>query len=178
MNIRPATVADSESLARIQVDNYRLAYSDIFPPSHLAAFSYEEQERDWRDLLGAMDDVFFVAEMGRGELVGYALGRPGVDEVPPYDGELVALHVRLSSQGQGVGRELVKAMACAPQEQGCTSLLVWVLEKNSARIFYEKLGGQYLDLRKLVMEDVYEVAYGWAASESLCESAANRRGDS
>ncbi len=170
MIIRRATIADSKPVARIQVDSYRLAYAGIFPPSYLADFGYEEQEQDWRDLLtSAMEDVLYVAETSPGELMGYALGRPGITGIPPYDGELVALHVRRTHQGQGVGRELVKAIACALQRKGCASLLVWVLESNSARTFYEHLGGQYLNIRKLVQEGVYEVAYGWPAIEKLCE---------
>lgn len=178
MNTRHATVADSEALARIQVDSYWLAYSDILPSSYLAALSYEEQEQDWRDLLSdRMEDILLVAEMGSGELVGYALGRPGVNEAPPYDGELVALHVCLSSQGQGVGRELIKAIACALQQQGCTSMLVWVLEKNPARVFYEQLGGQYLSNRRLFQGGVYEVAYGWTDIARLCGIVSGRGKD-
>lgn len=34
---------------------------------------------------------------------GYALGKPGASEVPPFDSELLALRVRHLYQGQGVG---------------------------------------------------------------------------
>jgi len=168
MNIRRATVEDCRELAQIQVDSYRRAYAGIFPQAYLDAFTYEEQEQDWRDLLTSeTEDSLYVAEACSGELVGYALGRPGVAEVAPYDSELVALHIRRPFQGQGVGRELVRAMARALKQQSCTSLIVWVLERNPARGFYERLGGQLLDVRKAVQEDVFEVAYGWATLESL-----------
>lgn len=170
LNIREAMVEDCRDLAYIQVDSYRRAYAGIFPQAYLDAFTYEEQEQDWRELLTSeMQDILLVAELQPGKLVGYALGRPGIAEAAPYDSELVALHVRREFQGQDVGKELVKAIAQALKRQGCTSLIVWVLERNPARGFYEQLGGQLLDVRKDVQEDVFEVAYGWATLESLFE---------
>ncbi|MBN1919984.1 MAG: isochorismatase family protein [Anaerolineae bacterium] len=168
LNIREATVEDSRELAHIQVDSYRRAYAGIFPQAYLDAFTYEEQEQDWCDLLtSGLQDILLVAELQSGKLVGYALGRPGFAEVLPYDSELVALHVRREFQGQGVGQKLALALARALKQRGCTSLMVWVLERNPARGFYERLGGQLLDVRKDIQEAVFEVAYGWATLESL-----------
>ncbi len=168
MRIRKAKVDDSAGLARVQVDSYRTAYAGIFPQSYLDRFTYEEQEQDWRDLLSSdSTDELHVAETETGEIVGYALGRPGATTVPPYDGELVAVHVRAAYQAQGVGHELVAAIAEQLRQAGCTSLLVWVLEKNPARLFYEQMGGELLDQRR-VYEGAVEVAYGWANIESLC----------
>ncbi|MEJ2212461.1 MAG: GNAT family N-acetyltransferase [Anaerolineae bacterium] len=107
MNIRRANVHDSAALAHLQVDSYRSAYAALLPQSYLDHFTYEEQEQDWRDLLSsATSDVLYIAETDSGEGVGYALGRAGPTEIPPYDGEVVALHVRPTHQGQGLGRRL------------------------------------------------------------------------
>ncbi|MGC9332568.1 MAG: GNAT family N-acetyltransferase [Anaerolineae bacterium] len=169
MNVRDATVQDSAGLARVQVDSYRRAYAGIFPASYLAHFTYEAQEQDWRDLLtSATEDVLCVAEVEPGEIVGYALGRPGATEVAPYDSELVALHVRRASQGQGVGRQLLKAMAERLKQRGCASLMLWVLEENPSRVLYEHLGGRLLDAKQ-TSQGAVEVAYGWASIEGLGE---------
>jgi len=173
MNIRQATIEDSVGIARVQVDSYRAAYAGIFPQPYLEHFTYEEETQDWRDLLsGASADVLYVAEAETGEIVGYALGRPGPTDVPTYDSELVALHVRGAYQRQGVGRRLIAAVAMRLKQEGCTSLLLWTLAQNPSRALYERLGGQLLGEKDWGDNEefgvaVQEVAYGWASIEQL-----------
>ncbi|MBN1430605.1 MAG: GNAT family N-acetyltransferase [Anaerolineae bacterium] len=169
LKIRQAQIEDSMGLARVQVDSYRITYKGILAPSYLEHFTYEEQEQDWHDLLASdMQDVLYIAETAIGEIAGYALGRPGISEVVPYDSELVALHVRRSFQRQGIGRQLFKVIAEVLRQRGCTSLMLWVLEENPSRRFYEQMGGCLLDARQ-ASQGAIEVAYGWSAIESLCE---------
>ena len=171
MQIRKAKVEDSAGLARVQVDSYQTTYAGIFPQSYLDCFSYEEQEGDWQDLLlSELEDVLYVAETDAGEIVGYVLGRPGPSEIPPYDSELVALHVRHSHQRRGIGRQLVATMAAQLKQRECASLMLWVLEKNPSRLFYERMGAQLLDGRNVSVGGAVEVAYGWPDIESLSRS--------
>lgn len=170
MQIRKARIEDSAGLAKVQVDSYRTAYAGIFPQAYLDQFSYEEQEQDWRDWMTSRpEDLLYVAETATGEMVGYALARPGLTEIPPYDSELIALHVLSGHQRQGVGRQLVAAVAGQLRQRGSRSLMLWVLEENGARGFYERLGGKLLDESKLNWCDTLEVAYGWPAIEVLCK---------
>jgi ribosomal protein S18 acetylase RimI-like enzyme len=168
MEIRQGKIEDSAGIAKVEVDSYRTTYAGIYPQVYLDRFTYEEQERGWRDLFSSgMDDVLYVAETGAGEIVGYALGRSGSTGIPSYDSELVALHVHRSYQGRGIGRQLLRATAEQLKLRGCTALMLWVLEGNPSRSFFERMGGQLLDEIEDTM-DVPEVAYGWAAIESLC----------
>jgi len=166
LKIRRAEEADSAGLARVQVDSYRTAYAGLLPAAYLAQFSYEEQEQDWRDLLGRpMDDVLLVAETGNGLVVGYALGRARPAGEPRHAGELVALHVRREFQRRGIGRRLVSELARALGEDGCTSLVLYVLAGNPASTFYERLGAIPMGDRRWVIDEpdleVRELAYAW-----------------
>lgn len=169
MNIRLATVDDSDALAHIQVDSYRSAYAGILPDDYLAHFTYEEQEEDWRSLIQSRTDILLVAEMEGGELAGYALGRPGPTGILPFDSELIALHVRKAYQGRGAGRALIAEAARRLHEQGCRSLLVWVLAENPARTIYEHLNGRLIGEKMTLLGEgnvsALEVAYGW---EDIC----------
>jgi GNAT superfamily N-acetyltransferase len=172
--IRPATREDSAAIARLQVDSYRTTYAGILPQDYLAHFTYEEQEQDWRDwLLTHPRDILYLAETGQGESAGYALARPGLTDIPAYDSELMALHVRRSYQRQGLGRRLVKAVVELLRQQGCASLLVWVLAENPYRQFYERLGGQLIGEKALDFVPAVEVAYGWPDIRTV-ESARGR----
>jgi len=167
VRIRQATIEDSAGIARVQVDSYRTAYAGIFLQAYLDGFTYEEQEQDWRDWISSSsEDLLYVAELDTGEIVGYALARPDRGAVSPYDSELIALHVRGPYQRQGLGRRLVAAVAKRLAQRGSRSLMLWVLEENRARGFYERLGGQLLDERQ-VSGGRPEVAYGWSAIEVL-----------
>ncbi len=163
--IRRATINDSAGIARVQVDSYRTAYADIFSQAYLDRFTYAEQAQDWYDwMMNRPRDHIFVAQTEMGEIEGYALGRPGLTKIPPYDSELVAMHVRQPFQRQGIGRGLMMKMAEQLQDQGCASLMLWVLEKNPARSFYERLGGQLIGKQEIELSEdtkAAEVAYGW-----------------
>ncbi|MBN2502691.1 MAG: GNAT family N-acetyltransferase [Anaerolineales bacterium] len=169
MRVRKATIIDSAGLAKVQVDSYRIAYAGILPQDYLDLFTYAEQTQDWRELLSnRMDDLLYVAETEAGEITGYALGRPGVSDIPTYDSELVALHVRLPCQGKGIGRQLSQTIAAQLKASGCTSMMLWVLAQNQrARQFYEELGGELLDQTKQSGAGALEVAYGWDELNSL-----------
>jgi GNAT superfamily N-acetyltransferase len=176
--IREATMEDSAGLARVQVDSYRTSYAGLMPRAVLDGFTYEEQEQDWRDWISSQpEDLLYVAEAATGEIVGYALARPGPIAAPPFDSELVALHVRRAHQRQGLGRRLMATVAEQLGLQDCKSLMLWILEENPARGFYEHLGGQLLDERKMSSASVHEVAYGWPTIESLCDWGSSMKVD-
>jgi ribosomal protein S18 acetylase RimI-like enzyme len=165
MLIRRATIRDSLGLARVQVDSYRTAYAEIWSQELLDHFSYEEQAQDWRDWMTSKpDDLLYVAQTGDAavaEIVGYALARPGPTDVPPYDSELLALHVHPTRYRQGIGRRLVTSVAERLRQEGCDSLMLWTMEQNQAHGFYRRLGGQLLDARKTSGSGAAEVVYGW-----------------
>jgi ribosomal protein S18 acetylase RimI-like enzyme len=173
MRIRPAIIDDSPGISRVQVDSYRTAYAGIFPPAYLDHFTYQEQVQDWSNWFSSgTGDLLFVAVNEADEIVGYALSRPGLDEIPPFDSELVALHVVKAYQRQGIGRQLIAETARQLAASGCTSLVLWTPEKNAARPWYEKLGGRICaeknwDGNQYFGVALKEVAYRWLNIEDL-----------
>ena len=175
VQIRTALTTDSIALAQIQVDSYQTAYRGILPDEILDSFSYSEQEQDWQDWMQEKpSDQLLVAEAESREIVGYALSRMGRTKLEPYDGEVMALHVRTDFQHRGIGRALFMESARGLQALGSLSLLVWVLELNHPAIrFYQRMGGKATGRQVLELEKdgspLFELAYGWLDIGVLCE---------
>lgn len=172
IEICPATIADSAGIAHVQITSYRTAYAPFFPRAYIDHFTYEEQTQDWRDLMSAAQhDPLLVAVREPREIFGYALGNPVHNEFGSDVGELVALHVLPQYQRKGTGSRLFAAMARELQERGNTALILWTIEGNPVRSFYERLGGVLAGKKSYDVDDmtVTEVAYRWKNIDGLIE---------
>jgi ribosomal protein S18 acetylase RimI-like enzyme len=174
--IHEAAPNDAAAIARVHVDAWRTAYRGIMPDATLAALSYDERERMWRRFLaGPQGGRFnYVVEDGAGRIVGYAAGGPAREGDPIYRGELYGIYLLAGWQRGGIGRRLVRRVTERLADRGMRAMLVWVLKDNRpARGFYESLGGRYLREKTIEIAGVTldEVAYGWADTLSLIESA-------
>ena len=163
--IRFAAITDSLSIARVQVDSYLNSYAGIFPPSYFAHFSYEEQTGDWNTLIRTKDDgdVLMVAESDAGKISAYCLAKVQKDIHPGYDAEIIALHVHPEYRHQGIGRSLLLSMKEELQKRACQSVMLWTLQRNPIRSWYEKAGGVLIGEKLHDVEgwEIVDVAYGW-----------------
>jgi GNAT superfamily N-acetyltransferase len=176
MEIRPGVLADSPGIARVQVDNYTTAYAGIFPEAYLCRFSYQEQIEDWRSWFSSdQESLLLVAVDQVGEILAYAMGKPGPSEIEPYQSELVALHVSRPYRQQGIGRQLLSAIAGEFLQRDCRSLMLWTPENSKSGTWYEHLGGQILGERdwggnRFYEVEIKEIAYGWLDIQTLIRS--------
>lgn len=161
MRIREAILNDAEGIARVHVDSWRTTYKDIVPDSYLQQLSYEQRTENWRRGIGK--NALYVAEDKDGKIVGFATG--GKERTGNYDadGELYAIYLLHEVQGQGIGMKLTQLIAQNLKAQGFTSMLVWVLERNPSKAFYESLGAQPIDTTMIDIggEEFKEIAYYW-----------------
>ncbi|WP_374577124.1 N-acetyltransferase family protein [Phenylobacterium sp. J367] len=121
--------------------------------------------RRFRRDLTRPDGPLTLVAADRFGVVGYASGGPSRRAVAD-EAEISVLYVLASSQGRGVGRELLTRTARALRDQGATSLVISVLRENfHARGFYEHLGGEAEPARREPGPGgtlLWEVAYRWA----------------
>ena len=174
VSVRPAIPDDLTGMARVHVDTWKTTYRGMVPDRFLDELNYEsdiargfgrwlwESPTSWRA---------FVAVASGGEIVGFANGGPGRDQDPDFLGELGAIYVLKSNQAKGVGRMLVREVARHLISKDIASMIVWVLEANPYRRFYEKLGG--LSVRRRVAPvagvELPELGYGWKDVRSLLD---------
>jgi ribosomal protein S18 acetylase RimI-like enzyme len=88
-----------------------------------------------------------------------------------YSGQVYAIYLLESWQGQGIGRQLTITLVRQLIQRGFTSLLIWVMADNPSRRFYEALGGQRVRERREMAGgvEVMDVAYGWLDARLLID---------
>lgn len=162
--IRRAAVADAAGIARVHVDAWRETYRGQIPDEFLASLSSERRQARWEQDLAPQDErvVTFVTEWA-GEIVGFCGVGPERGSLPAYDGELWGLYLLRKFQGRGLGRELFLTGARHLRDCGFQRMMLWVLDTNPARGFYEHMGGFLAGEQPIEIGGVMyrEVAYGW-----------------
>jgi GNAT superfamily N-acetyltransferase len=139
MHITRPQVADAEALADLHLDVWEEAYAALMPASVLTERRARRAERiaSWRTIIAAGSSDNLLAWSDDGRLLGFSSTGPGrdlpADGLPPL--ELMALYVRASTYGTGVGHALCEAAL------GAAPAYLWVLDGNERAIrFYERQG--------------------------------------
>ncbi len=137
--IRAAVLEDAAVIARIHVASWRETYREIIPEAYLDQLSAENREAGWRKSL--TEGPVFVALDQTNEVIGFANGGPSRGS-KGTEGELYALYLLKTHQGQGTGKRLFEHVLEDLRQQGFSSCLVHVLADNPSRFFYERFGGR------------------------------------
>lgn len=138
VRIAPPLVGDAEQLADLHLDVWEEAYADLMPASVFTDRRSRRDERvaSWSGIIAEGSSDNLLAWSPDGRLLGFSstgAGRDPDDGLPPL--ELMALYVRASSYGTGVGHALLEAAI------GDSPAYLWVLDGNARAIgFYERHG--------------------------------------
>ena len=166
VSLRPARPGDAAAIARVHVETWRAAYAGIVPDTYLVTMTESKQALQWnRTIRSAMaPEVVLVAEsadLPGGRVVGF--GSCGQARKRPGTGEVFTLYVAPDWQGRGIGRRLLHGLLAKLKAGGLNQAMVWVLNDNPARFFYEALGGRRIAERKerFAGVDLAEAGYAW-----------------
>ena len=137
MRLRRARPDDAETIERIRVRGWQVAYRHVFPAAELDAMRVDATR--WVDWLSHPEagSACFVAEDEQGTLGWATIGPSGL---PDRFGELHGLYVDPECWGRGAGRAL---LARGEEELARTwrEAILWTLEDNPrTRRFYEAAG--------------------------------------
>jgi len=162
MVIREAVAADAYGLARVRVNGWRTTYRGIVPADyllHVSSGSIEWAETV-RTAIGRNELKGLVATVEE-EIVGFILfGEERTGAYPLHKNEVYAIYILEGHQGLGIGSRLLERAVHSMCEAG---LLIWALEENPYRTFYERKQGRIIDVKERTFGEVSlrEVAYGW-----------------
>jgi GNAT superfamily N-acetyltransferase len=163
--IREATAFDARALASVLVRSWRAAYRGIIDDDYLASLSVERRaqgfDRWFRD--HPPSSFIRVAVDAQARPIGFAHGGCARGSVQGTLGEIYVFYLLPQAQRQGVGTQLMRSMARGLDLRGMDSLVIWALERNPARAFYDVLGGRVSDSRETPVgtRRLREVAYRW-----------------
>jgi len=168
MNIRPAQIDDSDGIAHVNVITWQSAYQGIISDTYLSSMS-ESKIRDVRaKWLRNMKstDYAFVALNEIDKIVGFIVGgkitkKYDVKVKPRVKGEVGAIYISPEYQHQGIGRGLMHVASLRLSELNLCPYLLWTLEQNPARGFYEHLGGYFRTIKQVTIgkQILNEVCY-------------------
>jgi L-amino acid N-acyltransferase YncA len=103
----------------------------------------------------------YIAEEDK--IVGFASFGPERKQSHSIDSELYAIYLLKEAKGKRVGTSLLYEGVTQLRKCGSHSLLVWVLESNSSKAFYENYGGEVYLQEEITIgnQKLVEVAYVW-----------------
>jgi L-amino acid N-acyltransferase YncA len=160
--IRSAALTDVDAIASVHIASWITTYRGLVPDAVLDNQSFERRRDWWKNVVDEHAQQVVVAEEDH-QVVGFVYFGAERENDPIYRGELYAIYMLMDYQQKGLGRLLVKATAEGLLTLGIDNMLVWVLSRNPARRFYEKLGGVYLRDKPAEIggTTLQESAYGW-----------------
>ena len=167
--IRAARREDGVAIGRVHVESWRDTYAGVLPDSMLVRMTAEAEGRKWVGAIGGNDTVL-VAETEDGDIVGFGncgAARPfGLS----FTGEVYTIYVLPDYQGTGLGGRLLRALFDELVAAGHRSAVIWVLEANPSRFFYEAMGGRRVAERaeRLWGVTLPQAAYGWDTLPPPC----------
>lgn len=144
-SIRPAAVADAESIAVVHGNAWFETYRGLVPEKVLTSWPMTARAERWRAILGraAAESPTFVATDDGGNVVGFGCGGPRRSTASRCEAQVYGIYILRRGQNQGLGRGLMRAMACCLAAAGHRSLIVEAMRENyPARRFYQALGGE------------------------------------
>ncbi len=139
--VRPATMRDAKAIAEIHAAAARAAYEGILPDEQLRALAPATREAKWREAIEFSEPQVQVAVLGN-EVVGFVgYDRSRDPKTPSTAGEIWAIYVLPAHWDKDVGVALWDAARDGLEEEGCTSVTIWVPLRNERAMRFHELAG-------------------------------------
>lgn len=163
MKIRKTAPGDGQGIANVHINSWKTTYKGIISDDYLNSMDFEKRAESWEKIIESGDGLNFIAQNESGEIVGFASGGQEQTDDPKYKGEVYAIYILESHQRKGLGKKLIKPVIEGLINRDFPNLVIWALEENACRSFYESLGGKIVNKKPILISGspLVEVAYGW-----------------
>ncbi|WP_411346354.1 GNAT family N-acetyltransferase [Paenibacillus sp. WLX1005] len=147
MIIRHARPGDEAGIAIVHVHSWQKTYAGLLDMAYLQQLSVPQRQQAWQEQLKRMNEQYqlLVLENEAGVITGFISGGSSrelsVSNINGQrEGEIYALYLVSSAQGQGWGGQLLSRMLQWLQQQQYDHVIVWALRDNPAVRFYQHYG--------------------------------------
>lgn len=141
---------DIDEVAKIIVDDWKIAYKGIIDNEYLEKLSYEDRAKRIKEKYLKQKALVYVEN---DKIKGYCRFGENRDNEKEY-GEIYALYIKSGEKNNGIGKKLSKKAMKILTERGYKEAVIWCLKENkNARIFYERIGGKLFKERKIPIGD-------------------------
>lgn len=157
--IRKAKLGDEKTLAYIQTESWKSAFSDIISADDLIKYTdvNKAQEMYLNILKSNYSEISILEIDGK----PHCIAAWSKSRNPQFSdcAELICIHSLCDNWGQGYGSMMMNHIIDEIKKLGYNSVLLWVFKKNTrARRFYEKHGFELTDNTQ-ISYDTVEVMY-------------------
>ena len=141
---------DIEEVAKIIVDDWKIAYKGIIDNEYLEKLIYKDKAKRIKEKYLKQKALVYVEN---DKIKGYCRFGENRDNEKEY-GEIYALYIKSGEKNNGIGKKLSKKAMKILTERVYKEAVIWCLKENkNARIFYEKIGGKLFKERKIPIGD-------------------------
>lgn len=161
MNIREWIYRDARSIASVHVKSWQTTYRGIISDDYLDGLDVSERAKKWEEILSDKDQKIFVV-LDWEDIVGFATCGKS-DEMKWFDSNISSIYILEEYQWKNIWRSLFQKCKEHLSSIWCKTLFIWVLKDNTARKFYEKIWGKFLEEKEIFIgkEKYLECAYSW-----------------
>jgi ribosomal protein S18 acetylase RimI-like enzyme len=139
--VRPATLRDAKAIAELHNATVCEAFKSAVPNAPVPVSALEKPQSYWREAIEYAEPQVHVALDGE-KIVGFVgFDRSRDKGTPQTMGEIWAIYVAQSHQGQGVGLALWDAAREGLLEEGCTHVTIWIALSNDRALRFHELAG-------------------------------------
>lgn len=169
VSIRLATAKDSESIANLHANSWRMTYRGILSDEYLDNNLEAERLQYWKPKIDKLkSNEFVLLAESENKAVGFIalMDRPDAG----CDAFIDNLHVRGDVKGRGIGGKLMKAAAERLKETNRYSFYLWVLNGNdAAAVFYKSKGAITEDTTSVVFggKEILQTRFVWKTLSNL-----------
>ena len=141
VELRSANIGDEKTLAYIQVESWKAAFSEILSPEKLTYYTnLEKAEQMYKRVLTKSSIHIVIEDVNQKPhcIAAWSQNRGGFST---GCAELICIHSLQNQWHHGYGSMMMRYLLAEMSRAGYTEVILWVFKENKrARAFYEKHG--------------------------------------
>ncbi|MBS1709847.1 MAG: GNAT family N-acetyltransferase [Armatimonadetes bacterium] len=156
--LRQARLEDAPGLARVHVQSWEETYRGWVPDSVIDKHTFDSRTAMWQKAIRSGQWVWLVEEDD--VVVGFVTAGPAQKNQPGHPGQLHAIYLLKSMQGQGAGQAMFDEARAYLESEGLTPFFCYFHPDNPVAGFYQRNGGIRIDAAELADDNPGDVCEG------------------